>query len=213
MNKKEKTDIVVRKNAAVKKKEEQLPETFNRKLVASMGNVMYFLNVGIIKKRYEETGKEIMVTDPTQIHKATVYEIMSRTGSPVIMYGLTERGRQVIAIQEMVFETYKEALDMVQKIKMLYLDKDITPTYRSLDDYMSIAKPNYQYMLKFPIMPHDIILEQDSHYMAMGIEADISAEYPDIQCFGINDLRYMAGKRVWTIEQIMSNPLYEITKI
>ena len=200
-----KKEMVPLRTSKEQKRENALAklETFDVKLTASLGNIMYFI--------FLEYPEDIAITNGTNIKRCTVNGIMYDTGKPVYLQAITEEGRVLTGVQELFFtseEEAKKALEIIRRIGMSVEYEDI-----EFEDYIKEANIQYRYILKFPMEPDDIILEDDSHYMAEGIHAEITFEIPEVYCYGKNTHRYKAGKRVLPIREIMSRPLFEIKKL
>ena len=210
--KEEKEKIIIREcdlNEKSKKTEEE-EESFDTKLIASFGNIMYYLKTVLDDSEFK-AGREKIVTSEIEIVRCTISDIIYDSKDRVYLHATTEDGELVQGIQELFFKTVEEAKCVIERLRILYLKGN--PTYREVDDYMECVKPKYRYIMKFPMKPGDIILEEDTHYMAEGIHAELSRDYFDVQCYGKNNLQYKAGKRVFTIEDAFFSQLCTIEKL
>ena len=195
---------VTRNNELEKRKKETIGlDTFDVKLTASLGNIMYFIfleNVNSVDNDNEKI-----------IKRGSVNAIIHETGQPTYLQVATEEGLILTAVQELFFTTYAEAEQALEIIRAIGTETNYADV--EFEEFIRKAKIKYRYLLKFPIEPGDIILEEDSHYMAEGIHAEITFDIPEVHCYGKNNLKYIAGKRVLPISAILSMPLFEIKKL
>lgn len=187
-------------------------DTFNTKLVAKVGETMYFLEpdyemidtgVGV------ELGK--MIVDETCIKKVVINYIGYATNCGVILRGVTENGEKVGAVQELFFTTYEKAVEAIETINWYYLQK---PNGDWIEEAKYYGNIQYRYMLQFPLKPQDIILEDEHHYVVNRVVVDIYADQSKVYYQGHDDKSYEAGREVHTEHEYAGvKNKYEIVKL
>lgn len=171
-------------------------DTFNTKLVAKVGETMYFLDPD-----YEmiDTGVGLdigkIVVDESCIKKVVINYISYATNCGVVLRGIAENGEEVGAVQELFFTTYEKAVEEIEIINEYYLQK---PDGDWIVDAKYYGNIQYRYMLQFPLKPQDIILEDEHHYVVNRVIADLYTDYVKVFYQGHDDETYEGGQEVHT---------------
>lgn len=168
--------------------------TFDAKLVATIGETMYYLKPNWIFDMKDWNKPVPMQFDENSIKKVKICKIAHATGCAICLDGITEDGQKVGGIQELFFTTYEEARQAVTSINQFY-EKN-SPDADWENDYSKCVTYKYRYMLTFPVKPQDILLEDNEHYIANRVIAYIYPNYADVKYQGHDDETYMNGKEV-----------------
>lgn len=186
-------------------------DTFNTKLVAKVGETMYFL-----EPDYEmiDTGVGMdigrMIVDESFIKKVIINYIGYATNFGVVLRGVTENGEKVGAVQELFFATYEKAVESIETINQYYFQN---PDGDWIEEAKYYGNIQYRYMLQFPLKPQDIILEDEHHYVVNRVVVDIYADQSKVCYQGHDDESYEAGREVYTEHEYAGGKnKYEIVK-
>lgn len=172
-------------------------DSFDIGLTGNIGEKMYFLNLQLDKEALEKDGNVVVWADETNIYPVTIYKIAYKSGFPVIMDGIKETGKKVSFVQEMFFETYKDALSAVQKIKKIYENgSKYRDLYEVFEESIDIK---YRFIWKFAIERYDIILNPDNHYTIKDIEAAIDPANAYFNVSKTEDHMYIPTKKIIAI--------------
>lgn len=169
-------------------------ETFNAKLVATVGEIMYYLEPNWTWDRNDWNKPVPLEVDENSIKKVTICKVGHATGCALCLNGITEDGREVKGIQELFFTTYEDALQAVDSINQFYSTN--SPDVDWVKDYAKCVHFKYRYMLTFPLKPQDILLEDNKHYVANRVIAYIYPEYAEVTYQGHDDETYESGREV-----------------
>lgn len=112
---------------------------------------------------------------------------------------LVQRGEKVGGVQECFFSTYEGAEKAVEAVNSFFEENDPNPEW--MKDYLKCVTPEYRYMLKFPLKPGDILLEDEEHYVANRIVAKIGPDSSEVDYQGHDDRSYTSGREVHTEHQ------------
>lgn len=171
--------------------------SFNTPLIARLGETMYF-----VEPRwnfdFENPDKPVpTLVDEDSIHEVIVTKISHSTGCELVIYGIVISSPTVChgGPQNLFFETYEEALKAVNAVNQFY--ENNKPSKNWEDDWNAcVTPPKYRYMLKFPVKPQDILLEDDKHYVANRVIAGIES--------GITSVRYQGYEPYKNVKEVQT---------
>lgn len=183
-------------------------DTFNAPIVATPGEIMYFLNPNW--DYFNEPAP--MIVDEESIKKVTIIEVIHATNCALCLEAITSECEIVSGIQELFFTEHEEALKAVHSIQKFFTQNNPSENWR--EDYDKCVTPNYRYMLKFPVKPQDILLEDSKHYVANRIIAFIKIDNAEVMYQGHDDESYENEKEVHTQHEYSGvKKQYEIVKL
>ena len=188
-------------------------ETFDEELTGTIGETMYYLE-SECEWDFKSGTLVKMLFDESKIKKVLIFRIAQATNCSTVLFGkvVGEDDEFVSGVQELFFKEYAEAAEAVKKLKQFYAEYDLGEDW--LEDYKKCIAVRYRYLLKFPVKPQDVILEDESHYVANKVVADIRTDRVEILYIGHDDISYEAGREVHTTHEFSGvQSQYEIVQL
>jgi len=132
--------------------------SFDRRLVANIGDTMYF-----IPGYFDEMNDTIrFINEEISIVQLKIYHISFNSDfNEIQLTGMDNDGNYYIGDQKLFFSSYEKALNAIKN------PKNWEP--KCVIDFFETLAPEYQYFLKFPIVPNDVL----NGGLVEGIEANI----------------------------------------
>lgn len=170
--------------------------TFDTLMVATIGETMYYTSP---TWNFKGNNAGPILMDKSRIKKVKIIGIDYATNCALCLKGITIEGEKVGGVQECFFSTYEGAEKAVEAVNSFFEENDPNPEW--MKDYLKCVTPEYRYMLKFPLKPGDILLEDEEHYVANRIVAKIGPDSSKVNYQGHDDISYISGREVHTEHQ------------
>lgn len=167
--------------------------TFDKLMVATIGETMYYTSP---TWEFKGNNPVPILMDKNRIKEVKIIGIDYATNCALCLKGLTVEGEAVCGVQELFFSTYESAEKAVEAVNRFFEEHEPDPEW--MKDYLKCVTPKYRYMLKFPLKPGDILLEDNGHYVANRVVVTIGPNSSKVDYQGHDDTSYKSGREVHT---------------
>ncbi len=174
--------------------------TFDRPLVATVGEEVYYLNQ---KFQLDDYGTVALYVKKEKIEKCKVIRIDYATDCSTCFKALTEHGETVGGVQELFFRSLEEAMEVADRVNAYSAshtrwegkDCDGDSWY---EIYKRLFKAKYPYVLQFPVKPQQAwLIEQDgTAHIANRVIAYIGEQEASIQYQGRDVKSWEQGEKM-----------------